>query len=726
MPKNIYNKKKNRLKLICIFVFIMIYWIFIHQSFSLKKDLIDEQKFHISSKIRTNYNYIVNDFYNDCKNNIKEGVSNNREIMKQFYLVANSSVEKQDGLKKELYELLTPFYSRMKNRGVAHLQFVSKENISFLRMHRPTISGDDLSSFRDILKEVNRTGKDRFGFEQGRTVHAYRYAFALFYNNEHIGALEISLDSKYLQEKLQRENIYSHFLIDKKNFNSKIFLNDTIYSRYTNSVESGDYLRTTVEADTLIDRDKEIIFTDVARRSKKAIGAKLKTKRPFALSVRSNNRYNVIDFLPVKDINGITSAYLVSCVKSDYIGFIHRQNNIINILVFVILMLLCYFIYINLRKNIKLKLEVGKLNKVQSISHIGLLELEIQNEHLSLSDELYEILKLDKKKDHIKDKKSFISLLKELIISPNKLIDILDDYDKHNGSFPVKLLFKDGTIKYVQLLCEKFEHSGENDLLHCTVQDITEKELLKLENTRNEKLISEQSKMALLGEMLENIAHQWRQPLSVISSLASGLQVKVEHNLLKTEEIDDSMEQIVETTEYLSQTIDDFREFLNKNKKPEEFDIKESYKKSIKLLSSKLKNRKILLVEEKIENTPIKGDKNEMIQVFMNILSNAIYVLERNDEGERLIFVKILKKRDYINIKLKDSGGGIPKDIIKKVFEPYFTTKGEKEGTGIGLFMSYKIIKKLRGDIKVKNSVTKYDNKKYKGALFIIKIPLEK
>ncbi|MGA1933246.1 sensor histidine kinase [Arcobacter sp. YIC-464] len=243
-------------------------------------------------------------------------------------------------------------------------------------------------------------------------------------------------------------------------------------------------------------------------------------------------------------------------------------------------------------------------------------------------------------------------------------------------------------------------------------------------NHEKDKLLFQQSKMASLGEMLQNIAHQWRQPLSVISTAASGLKLKKDYNILDDNSIDDTVKVIMKSTTYLSKTIDDFRNFYKKEKEEKVFDIKTAVEDSIDIIALKLKNKSIELNFDSIHHE-YKALKNELIQVIINILNNAIDAIDKQER--KLILINIDKDENFINISIKDSAGGIPENVLDRVFEPYFTTKHKSQGTGIGLFMSEEIITKhFNGELLVHNCEFTYENENFIGACFEIKLPIKK
>ncbi|MGE0051870.1 MAG: ABC transporter substrate-binding protein [Arcobacter sp.] len=253
---------------------------------------------------------------------------------------------------------------------------------------------------------------------------------------------------------------------------------------------------------------------------------------------------------------------------------------------------------------------------------------------------------------------------------------------------------------------------------------------ISLEIKKNEeknRILIQQSRMASMGEMLENIAHQWRQPLSTISVCASGIELKKRFNSLDDEEFFQSINHIKQATTYLSNTIDDFRNFFSNEKIISEISISQVINKALDLMSPTLNTHKVVVIKN-TQETKFLSLENELIQVLMNILVNAKDALkEKIDIKEkRYIFIYIYTEENNLIIKIKDNAKGIDEKIIDKVFEPYFTTKHKFNGTGIGLYMSKLLIDKhLKGKIEVSNNTFFYNDKEYLGAEFTITLPLE-
>jgi len=241
---------------------------------------------------------------------------------------------------------------------------------------------------------------------------------------------------------------------------------------------------------------------------------------------------------------------------------------------------------------------------------------------------------------------------------------------------------------------------------------------------QKDKLLSQQSKMAAMGEMIENIAHQWRQPLSLVSSISTGIIVKKE---LGVSEIDDEkkdLEKINDTAQHLSQTIEDFRNFFKSDKEKKEFSILKSIEKNLMLIEGILKSNNIQIILGQKDDCKIKSYENEFTQALLNIFYNARDVLIEKSLEEKLIFINVKSEKENIIVSVLDNGGGIENSIIEKIFDPYFTTKHQAQGTGIGLYMTHQIIEKhMGGKIIVVNENFEYNNIKYKGAKFSIYLP---
>ena len=238
-------------------------------------------------------------------------------------------------------------------------------------------------------------------------------------------------------------------------------------------------------------------------------------------------------------------------------------------------------------------------------------------------------------------------------------------------------------------------------------------------NRQQDKKIYDSAKMAQMGEMIGNIAHQWRQPLSVISTSASGMKVEKEFGLLTDDKFVTYCDGIVNQTQFLSNTIDTFRDFIKEKKEKADVILQDRIDGALNILETSLRNNHINLInninyDKKIVITMIKG---ELSQVIINIFNNAKDVLLEKKIDDSYIKIDCIVENNIAIITIEDNGGGIPEDIMLKIFDPYFTTKHQSQGTGLGLHMSYKIItESFHGKLYAENTEV--------GAKFFIEIPL--
>jgi len=243
-----------------------------------------------------------------------------------------------------------------------------------------------------------------------------------------------------------------------------------------------------------------------------------------------------------------------------------------------------------------------------------------------------------------------------------------------------------------------------------------------------DEIMFRQSRQAAMGEMIGNIAHQWRQPLNALSLVIQSFQTKRLLGVpLSDDFIDEQVAQGSLLTENMSKTIDDFRNFFDPNKKRVYFDIKENIAKNIELLSQYYKKYDVSINLICKQNFKILGYQNEFSQVIINLFSNSKDALNDTKPTRKLIEVQIYSDDKYGYIEVIDNGGGIKQEIIDRIFEPYFTTKHKSAGTGIGLYMSDQIIEKqMDGELIAENISHFFKGYKLeeKCAKIIIKLPL--
>ncbi len=282
---------------------------------------------------------------------------------------------------------------------------------------------------------------------------------------------------------------------------------------------------------------------------------------------------------------------------------------------------------------------------------------------------------------------------------------------KEIRTLAVKMNTMIGTIKNSRAQLKEL-----NTQLHRKIQEgVQENTRLEKEKLEQEKLLIEQSKMAAMGEMISAIAHQWRQPLSSLSLDVQDLLDAKEYGELDDKYLHDMVDRALHTIHYMSQTIDDFRSFFLPNKKKEPFSIFETVEATKHLLEKQFEAHSIRIVNEGSDFW-VDGFKNEFQQVLINLLNNAKDAIsKKRSESHSFKGIVTVSYRDH-TITVTDNGGGIPDEIMDRIFEPYFSTKFSAQGTGIGLYMTKTIIERnMGGTIRAYNNDT--------GAVFEITLP---
>ena len=324
--------------------------------------------------------------------------------------------------------------------------------------------------------------------------------------------------------------------------------------------------------------------------------------------------------------------------------------------------------------------------------------------------------------------KSFFDLIhkQDKIMVHNALQKHFKEPDKFDFNLEIRLRCKDNTYKWI-LTRGKVQLNKESKPKRMLGyhSDITKQKEAEIKLLEQKKVIEEQSKNAAMGEMIGNIAHQWRQPLSAISTAVTGMQVQKEMDLLSDTDFDESCNAVNDNVQYLSKTIDDFRDFLKNDKKYVNFNLKENLENFLNLVKISFNNHHIELKLDIEKDIFINSYPNELLQCYLNIFNNAKDALKQSLDKRKLLFIDLYKEEDKVCISFKDNAGGISEEILPRIFEPYFTTKHKSKGTGLGLSMSYNMITKgMKGTLIAENIEYEYENKYYKGANFIISLPL--
>ena len=279
--------------------------------------------------------------------------------------------------------------------------------------------------------------------------------------------------------------------------------------------------------------------------------------------------------------------------------------------------------------------------------------------------------------------------------------------DVQNFTFSCSIHSQKQPLIPVEISAHLFKFSEERNI-YLSIRDISMQVTLQKERDYSRALLQQQSKMASMGEMVAMIAHQWRQPLNVLMLEASNLRELYRENCLHEDEFEQYIDSFQKQLEFMNQTISDFQKFFSLSKKKESFNLRaliESVCKLVEPFFVLRSNIQVRITEEQNDQqNSLFGYANELKQVFLVLIQNARDAIMQKGEhfaGEITIHIKQCDSKWHINVE--DNGGGIPPNALPHIFEPYFTTKGER-GTGIGLTIARMIIEQsFCGRLSVRN-----------------------
>lgn len=244
-------------------------------------------------------------------------------------------------------------------------------------------------------------------------------------------------------------------------------------------------------------------------------------------------------------------------------------------------------------------------------------------------------------------------------------------------------------------------------------------ERIKLEiekNRQKEQMMHQQAKLATMGEMIGNIAHQWRQPLNILALVFQDIYIKFQLSALDAPTMEKNYEKANNLLQYMSQTIDDFRTFFKHEEDDKPFDIEETLASVLDLVGTRFSENHTSCETTIHQHAKVLGTQNGFKQVAINILNNAQEAINSKGVKEGHIDIDVHVKDKRVFIEISDNGTGVPQEIIDQIFDPYFTTKHQSQGTGLGLYMSKQIIEhNMNGSLEVKNGK--------EGAVFTITLP---
>ena len=431
-----------------------------------------------------------------------------------------------------------------------------------------------------------------------------------------------------------------------------------------------------------------------------------------------------------EDLNNIYNINKIDNTVNFYTKYKRKNGSYFDVLVTLSKIIFDDKTYINasikdatdsfeLKKIKKLQEEQSKLietlDEIEKISKIGYWNYDFESDIFVCSKEFENIYKINEKESLI-----LKSIEKRCHPEDKELLNkTFENSYKKEGNYKLKYrIMINDDIKYIELIWKTFTKDGRTYKTEGSAQDITEKVLEKEEKEKQKLVMLNQQRLAQQGEMLEMIGHQWKQPISILSLNSQVCEMLLSGNKDIPEEIIEKLKNNTEICHFMGQTISDFKQFFSEEKKEIEFTLEKLLEDTLVILSQRIKISSINVEKNltSIVSKQIKGFKTELGQVILAISNNAIDILEEKDINKKLIFNISEHENNQIKIEIQDNAGGIPEDVLPNIFDAYFSTKKEKNGTGLGLHMTKMIVEN-----SFKGTIRAY-NKNY-GACFEIIIP---
>jgi len=360
---------------------------------------------------------------------------------------------------------------------------------------------------------------------------------------------------------------------------------------------------------------------------------------------------------------------------------------------------------LNHKLETTIEIAIADLKKSQAQAKLGSWKLDLVHDILTWSDETYNIFEIPRTMELI-SYRNFINA-----VHPEDKEKVETAYYnslKTQEPYEVvhRLLMPDGRIKYVKEHCETtFDSNGDPLLSVGTIQDITVEQIALKELRQKDEIMFRQSRMAQMGEMLSMIAHQWRQPLNAITLTTSALELKTEDDSYDKTFFQTRLNRISDYVQHLSSTIEDFRNFFKPNKIKQKTTFCKIMENTLDIMRTELENKNISIVTEYSCSDSMTSYSNELLQVALNLVKNAEDALLSRKTISPRITIKCYSNAEKSILEVRDNAGGIDESILDKIFDPYFTTKDEHNGTGLGLYMSKMIVEEhCRGILSVHNS----------------------
>jgi PAS domain S-box-containing protein len=727
------NFTKTRVILVSIF-FILAFGVYVTLDYFANKNKQNHLK-EITLTYERSFNTVHNQ-YQELADIIFTGFLRLSDARNNFAQLSESTKEQRKIIQDKIYTSAYKRFTELSKKHLRNINFIDKDKHILVKLRNNKHNDMKVSSLRKTIYEVFKTKKPISSYEVGKNGAGFRFVYPILdeKNKEVLGAMSITFGAEAMTAGIMEQYyVLSNFFVSDKKFEDtnvkrnnfvpshhEGFLYDKLVLQELKKVTRLDMKKlkpskkTTdkVKENGLIGKpisyfDDEIhmIFTTIpimGTVSKELEGILVVRSQGKIVDVL-NDYFNVIYFLSLFIIVGfLVFIYQEFTKKSMMKSTIIIQEELLELYE---------------QKEKELKKEKDRFQLAIDGTKDGLWDWDVETDYVYFSpqyaemigyesDELENTFETWHSKVHPDDEEKAMNDVKSHMDGNTKVYESEFRFQHKNGSW-VWILARGKAL---------FDENGEVIRMIGFHTNLTKRKEL-------ERRMLNAEKMSSLGEMIGNIAHQWRQPLSVISTVASSMILHKEMGNLSSESLIKSSNTIIDQTQNLSQTIGDFRDYIKGEMELENFTLKDIISKVINIEKAILSGNEIKVIYDLEDEIRMNSYPNAIVQSLINIINNAKDALI-DMEKNRLLFISTKQNDDNIQISVKDNAGGIPEDIIHNIYEAYFTTKHKFQGTGLGLHMTYNLVHiQLKGNIENANVEYEYEQSQYKGAEFIITLP---
>ncbi len=622
-------------------------------------------------------------------------------LQKDFDGVRQNLRDKAAAVGAAVYELrhqeqkLNAYFSQARDFGIDNIRLYSPKGVLRKNLKYPDahIPGETVKKTSITTKSIAEKGPD-FGFDASHAFYGFVYTDIYQSPDSDPVIITVSIDTNYVLKLLNSRGVDKKLFLLKRSYLDKTLRQQHLSSRFQSSCLSEDFLLTTLR------QGKE--ESKIGQFLKSEVSPLIDRNEAFSVYGRTARDVQRATFLPVRDHRQKQIGYLVSVGSDDSLWQLAKSSGL-KLLIALALFAFLFIIYSRQKAAAKelaqMKYFIDESTVVAKFDLKG--EITYGNKAFEKlcgyrAEELYKTPYSDLiAPDHREIFESIFSSLMQGKTWRGKLTH----RNKAGGEYIVQ-----GSIFAV------YDKSSRLREFIFISHDVT-----KIEKAREQKdnLLMHQSKLASIGEMVDLVAHQWKQPIHILR-----MKIDMLHHDFKDGELDETLMHEFHTQsfaqfDHMQQTLDTFRNFLRPGGKISTINVKECFEDVMLLIGDDLQYANIQVCIDADKEAVVNGNENEVKHLFLNLLSNAKDAFKAKNIEHKKITVHIGQSRDKVSVSVSDNAGGIPEEVLPSVFEPHITTKSK--GTGMGLYMSKKIAKKLGGDLYAKNAS--------QGAVFTFVIP---